>query len=376
MKRKNRVRLYLFFCMIMVPVLSFPFLKGKIDSSNYENRQLAEFPEISLLSLPSFPAKFEVYFNDYLPFKNQLVMLESTKNEFLGVGTSELEYHQPVSVIRGKENWLFYGTSTINETSVNDYLCNNLYEESELTEITDGYLKFQQKLKEYGTEFVVLYVANKEQVYPEYMPSAIVPEGKYSRLDQLVDYIRQNTDIPLIYTKEALKKEKKKHRLFYKYDTHWNHLGGFVGRQLVNEYFHGEYVSLDDISYSVVSKNQSGDLADLLSMRSVYNDDTVFQIHFNETGNKHTLCEDGGDYFVFSSNAADKRSVLVFMDSFGDGLMGIADDFGKVTFTKKESDFIRFFEKETPDIVLLEIVERKKAVQENWCKQMCQLVGG
>ncbi len=308
------------------------------------------------------------------PIKNQLVMLNNKKDTSLGAGTTLIEYRQQsVSVIRGKDDWLFYGTSVEEEQSVNDYLCNNLYEEDRLKEIAEGYAMLQEKLKESGSELVVLYAANKEQIYSEYMPASL-KKGTYSRTEQLVDYIHQNTSVPLLYVKDALLKEKKNHRLFFKYDTHWNNLGGFVGGQLLNEYFHGEYVSLDDVSYSVVSRDKSGDMADLLSMRSSYSDDVVYQIERYKEGVEHTLVEDGGDYYKFTSNAKDQRSVLVGMDSFGYALMSIVYDFGKVTFAQEEKDFVKFYRKEHPDIVVLEIVERKKGTQENWCRELCELL--
>lgn len=374
MKIKKSIRFVLFFACLVAPVLTFPFMKRYVDTKNYENRTLAERPRLfsSFSELESFSERYDRYFNDHLPYKNQLVSLHSLQNECLGAGTTVVEYQQQdTSVIRGKEKWLFYGTSFAEEQSVNDYLGGNLYEDSRLAEIAEGYVLLHDKLKALGKELVVFYAANKEQVYPEYMPDSL-RRASYSRTDQLADYIRQNTDVPLIYAKEALQKEKQNHRLFYKYDTHWNDLGGFVGRQLIHQYFHGEYISLDDVEYSVADRNVSGDLADLLAMRSRYKDDVSYRIDDKRLESKHKFLEDGEDYYRFSSDAKDQRSVLMLMDSFGTAMIGILHDFGKVTFIKNEEDFLRFFESEDPDIVLLEIVERRKEMQENLCGRLYQ----
>lgn len=369
---KNRVIYVTFLLLLILPVVTFPFMKGHIDSANHEKRKFAERPNLTWSTLTSFPEQFDTYFNDHLPYKNQLVMLNNIKNECLGSGTTAIEYLS-VSVIRGKEKWLFYNGVSETEESMKDYLCNNLYTEKQLKKISKRYVKLQKKLEEMGIELVVLYAANKEQIYPEYMPSTIVPLSTYSRTDQLVDYIHEHTDVPLLYTKEALLREKEKHQVFYKYDTHWNDLGGFVGGQILNEYFHGEYVSLDDISYSVVRENESGDLADLLSMRKIYNDDTVWQIDdYKEEVTEHLSDEESA--YEFTSNAKDKRSVLVVKDSFGYAMMGIAKDFAKVTFLKNTEVFKEYCEEKTPDILLLEIVERKKGTQENVCQGLYDLL--
>ena len=54
--------------------------------------------------------------------------------------------------------------------------------------------------------------------------------------------------------------------------------------------------------------------------------------------------------------------------------MSIVYDFGKVTFAQEEKDFVKFYRKEHPDIVVLEIVERKKGTQKNWCRELCELL--
>ncbi len=371
---KNKYIFYVFVLLLSLPVITFPFIKGHIDSKNHEKRKFAERPSLSLATLPDFPEQFDNYFSDHLPYKNQLVMVNGIKNELLGSGATAIEYLTNTKAIRGKENWLFYNAVSEDEESMRDFLCNNLYEENELSEISKRYVLLEQKLKEMGIELVVLYAANKEQVYPEYMPSTIVPMGSYSRTDQLVDYLHEHTDVPLIYTKEALQKEKENHQVFYKYDTHWNNLGGFVGCQLLNEYFHGEYVSLDEVSYSVVKDDESGDLADLLSMRKILNDDIVWEINSYKTDVKEETVRNDDNAFEFVSNAEDKRKVLVVQDSFGYALMGITKDFAEVTFLKNTEVFKKYCEEWKPDILLVEIVERRKRPQEQICQGLYDLL--
>ncbi len=370
---KNKLLFTLFLLMLTAPVVTFAFVKDYIDSENYENRVFAERPRLSVQTLPSFPQKFDDWFNDHLPYKNQLVMANTIKNDWIGVGTTAMEYMTGSMVIRGKDNWLFYNAEK--QQSFNDYICNNLYEEEELVQIADGYVRLYDKLKEMGIELVVLYAANKEQVYPEYMPSSIVPAGSYSRTDQLVDYIQANTSVPLLYTKDALRKEKEGHQLFYKYDTHWNSLGGFVGGQLLNEHFHGEYVSLKDVSVRPVQTNVSGDLAHMLSMGNVYQDDTEWEISGYKEEVTVNESRDGED-FVFASDAKDSRSLLVYMDSFGYALMGIAKDYANVRFSRNTENFASYCREQHPDAVVIELVERWKDGQEGWCKGLYDLLAG
>ena len=108
-------------------------------------------------------------------------------------------------------------------------------------------------------------------------------------------------------------------------------------------------------------------------MRKIYNDDTVWQIDdYKEEVTEHLSDEESA--YEFTSNAKDKRSVLVVKDSFGYAMMGIAKDFAKVTFLKNTEVFKEYCEEKTPDILLLEIVERKKGTQENVCQGLYDLL--
>jgi len=80
------------------------------------------------------------------------VMVNGIKNELLGSGATAIEYLTNTKAIRGKENWLFYNAVSEDEESMRDFLCNNLYEENELSEISKRYVLLEQKLKEMGIE--------------------------------------------------------------------------------------------------------------------------------------------------------------------------------------------------------------------------------
>ena len=74
------------------------------------------------------------------------------------------------------------------------------------------------------------------------------------------------------------------------------------------------------------------------------------------------------------SNAEDKRKVLVVQDSFGYALMGITKDFAEVTFLKNTEVFKKYCEEWKPDILLVEIVERRKRPQEQICQGLYDLL--
>lgn len=46
---------------------------------------------------------------------------------------------------------------------------------------------------------------------------------------QIVDYLREKTDIPIIYPKERSNLLDSGYELYYKTDSHWNQIGGYIG---------------------------------------------------------------------------------------------------------------------------------------------------
>ena len=126
-----------FALLLLGPGAAYAFARPLLNTENTENRQLAEMPSLSFEgakeftdSLKAFPGQFNSFFNDHVPFRSQLIRLNSLLSvEILGDPASD-------SVVLGKEGWLFY----TDEESIEDYKGTNLYTEEELAQIRDNCL--------------------------------------------------------------------------------------------------------------------------------------------------------------------------------------------------------------------------------------------
>lgn len=108
-------------------------------------------------------------------------------------------------------------------------------------------------------------------------------------------------------------------------------------------------------------------------MGNVYNDDTEWKV----TGYKEDVTVESGrdgDDYVFTSDAKDKRKLLMYRDSFGYALMGIAKDFGEVRISRNTDDFAAYCKEMQPDILVIEMVERWREGQETWCNGLYDLI--
>ena len=126
----------------------------------------------------------------------------------------------------GRFNWLFYA----GEDSLKYYTGENVPTEEELAQ----YAALVNRLKELcdarGITPVIMFMPNKEQVYPEYMPTS-EPVNEYKRIPRIRDYLNTYTSVPCIYPITELQGADLYWRVYYKYDTHWNHMGAFIGLQ-------------------------------------------------------------------------------------------------------------------------------------------------
>ncbi len=137
--------------------------------------------------------------------------------------------------IEGRYQWLFYrpGDTTYGHGDSMDYfMATNLPTEEELKEYATTFKTLNDLLKARDTELVIAIFPNKEQVYPEYYPSVEI-RSEYKRVERLVDYIKQNTDVKIVYPLQELIDAKPYWEVYYKHDTHWNHAGGFIGLQAI-----------------------------------------------------------------------------------------------------------------------------------------------
>ena len=136
-----------------------------------------------------------------------------------------LPYYRSDTVYEGRHKWLFYRGNN----SEAYYMGTNLMSDEQLAEYTTVFQQLNDICKEKGIQLQISIWPNKEQVYYEY--TALSPETKEKRVDRLVKYIAEHSDVNVIYPLTELINMKPYYEMYLKYDTHWNCAGGFVGYQ-------------------------------------------------------------------------------------------------------------------------------------------------
>lgn len=332
-------------------------LLGKfVDSKNYENRTLAERPVLTIDSYVDFPTKYEEYYNDNIPFRNTLITLNSKIDYLI--------FKRPTNnrVVIGTQNWLFYN-DIADGNPIGDYQGYNLYSDDDLKAITDNCLKMQRYFDNRGIEFVIFIAPNKERIYSEYMPQRYGTPTDTYRCLQLIEYLREHTNLRIVYPYNELinAKEKISQNIYYKTDTHWNWIGGYIGASALLSELGIQMPDINNNELKIVpNNNTAGDLAGMLNLVDFFKQyDFEYSVEGYDANNIQTINNDFDTTFIYHSDASDTRKIYVYRDSFSTNIAPyigsqFADSYFRHRFTYSYDDLI----KQNPDIFVYETVER------------------
>jgi hypothetical protein len=223
-KDKHKIFVIIVFVsIIFLPQIIFFVFKDKIDTTNTENRNLAIKPELSIATIMDFPKQYEAYYNDYVPFKNDLRRLWRDFNyNFLNATID-------TRVIIGKERYFFYNSQERKDYNpISDAQGILRYSEKDRNTTINNLVKIAQEYKTKGIETHFLVIPNKETIYLDYLPEELNIKTTVTKMEDLMNYINeQDIKLNLYYPKEELQKARERDEIWYKYDTHYNKLGAF-----------------------------------------------------------------------------------------------------------------------------------------------------
>ena len=356
MKKSVKFLYIMTFIIVMcIPHLLFLVCKNFVDTNNYENREFYAAPVIGQTPYTEFSSTFESYYNDRIPFRNQLISLINNVGYFVFKDTTGDQ------VMIGKEGWLFIEDPLQGNAKAN-YLGEGMLSEDELKGIANNLLGNEKVLNDNGIEFVIFVSPNKSRVYSEYMPSYMGEPAEDYQLKQILDYLSANTDLRIVYDYEELmagKEELGGIHLYNQVDTHWNNVGAYIGcASLMKELG----VNVPDISELNIEPipNDVSDLGGMLHMKNYFMDKEVnYKVTGYETNSVKELEFDEKDVLSYSSDAPDDRKIYIYRDSFGTAMgpyMGA--NFKNVYFKHQSYYSWDNLMSEKPDVFVLETVER------------------
>ncbi len=266
-------------------------------------------------------------------------------------------YFPPVEyeggILRGRYGWLFY----TGNNSIEYYRGSNLLEAAELEEYAEKVRKLQDICDEKNIQLALMFMPNKEQVYPEYMPSYDIA-NEYKRTQRLVDYINAHTDTVAVYPLKELRAADVYHQVYYKYDTHWNHMGALVGLQCLNKALNRRYENPAVLEGYEEPAEMAGDF----KLAGLDPDDFEEDTEYIAAYRLHIALSDFGDIadvnYITSTYETNEKAVLIG-DSFRINMMPfMAKDYNYTVFAHRDNVYDIADDVRSCNVLVISAVER------------------
>lgn len=279
----------------------------------------------------------------------------------------EYAYGPSINWYQGKENWLFLGNSY--DRSVEKL---KLVNTPDLQDIENISLKMQEIVNvanKFNVQVVFMMGPNKESIYPEFLPTTLIPsDKKYS--SYFLNAFRKIPQLNIYDPTFDLKHAKESEGLLYwKTDTHWNQKGAYIAfNGLVKDLsipspkvefkqgpiYEGDLIGISKLEKFPVGKFDNWVLSwdkEAISIEKILPDE-----HESSFGHPK---------IVTTSNALTNKYIWVVGDSFSHSLIPYLNaTFKHVKYVGHWVDKLDNLPKELakadkkPDIILIERVER------------------
>lgn len=362
-KHVSNAYLLAFLFLFIMPTVLFKVFGSFFDTTNYENRSIAEKPVFSLSCAREFPGLFESYYNDTMPFRTQLIEANSLIDFFVF-------QKSPVDmVVAGKDGWLFYNNLDDGDP-MGDFTGKNCYSDEQLKQIAGNLTAARDRLREMGKRFVIFIAPNKACIYGrDYLPPSFQSENDHSKGDLLVDYLQQHTDLTVVYPKEALMAAKDTNLLYFRHDTHWNATGAYIGSCELMKTLGYSMPPLDELT-AAASGTHAGDLANMMGLSKYLTQDDLYILsgYADEANLQHSFPVEGdANLEQFTSSNLAAPSVFVVRDSFALSMYPYLNPHFSSSFYVHHSAYSPELLLSFPsDVVVLEVVERYTHVLEKF----------
>ena len=341
-----------FLVLILLPLfqdITNVFTLQKLEG---ENRAIAEKPKIDYRNLDTYPTQFSSFYNDNFPFRAL----------FFKFDYRILFKKSPIEqVIIGRNKWLFSGTK---EAQVYQKL--NSFSEKEMSKIIQELIERKKKYDEMGIKFYIAVAPTTFEIYPEHLPRYFVRAVK-TTTDRFCELL-ENTDIPFIYLKDELLKNKAVGQLYRSNDNHWNELGAYFAYRSIVDIMQKDFPQIPVYPLSdfelIPEPTHSGNLINMLSdnFQTLFDDDIKYEVLLKDSSKRWVEvekagypCTEGFPYpWEFERDGEiplkDLPNIVIFRDSYFNAVI----PFFFNSFSRSVAIFDAWQYKENMDIVLQE----------------------
>ena len=329
-----------------------------------EKRDAETLPQFSSDSLKTYSEKLSFYLNDQVMGRNKIIPF----NNYIYYSIFGQLLDNP-NVYFGDDGWMFYIGANGRETYENRTPISN----EQLYKIKCMFEDRHDWLKERGIKLYIIFPRISQFIYEEKIGSRMFRYNKTSKLEQLVTYLKQNSDLEIIDVAKPLldAKDPTKPELYYKKATHWNYYGAYFAYAAIINRIRQDFpevgppIALQEISWNQYEEPKQD--MDLIQMSALigyvtgheikprhsllYAGDTVEQ-------NSYTYKPDFPTLYVVNKSK-ERPNMVMFRDSYAIYLYPyLGHHFCRSAYFWTPTFNKTLVSEEKPDILIWEINER------------------
>ncbi|MET0051337.1 MAG: hypothetical protein ABW095_09705, partial [Candidatus Thiodiazotropha sp.] len=337
----NSILVSLMFLVTIFASLIVGLIEDDSSVSTLEKRTLAGFPPFELRggSIKRFPGLFDDYYADH--FGGREWLSATYRKIKLALGDSPSP-----DVTFGKDGWLFLGSIKHGYNNYNNPMGDarnlDLYSDEDLQWVASYMSSMKKWLNDQGIEYLFILLPNKHTIYSEFLPDYIQKVNPRSSSDQLVDYIRDHTDVTLVDLRQRLLESKQGQRLYSKSDTHWNHYAAQIAQYDIFKSIAGYFPKAVKPQHYQLRSGVSQQAGDLAGMIGVHDYEELAPNPIFKQGCipvKHPRDAEETDIFHVTCDSAQLKT-LIFRDSFFNFLKPyFSRQFKQITYVWGQMDF-------------------------------------
>ncbi len=358
--RRDAFASLLFFVTVAAMGLAafWPRAQAKLAA---ENRALEPWPATWTRA---FATRFERAFGDRFGGREPLLRLHNrTLVRAFGVSPAP-------NVLIAREGWLFFLGE--DARALDRYHRGALpVSDADLVGVVAELKRRQRFLAARGIPYVVTIAPDKFTIYPELLPEWAAATHGATPLDRLVEIIRTDATLRFVDLRGPLRAAKRSERVYYATDSHWNSLGAAVAYRAIMkavsdalparhivaapvvppEYVPGVDIYRGDVARMTGDPNSFGepDYAPLWKILAAQDSRCAKRV-------------DAGDDAGFEWYACARPGLpraVVYRDSMAIPLIPLlSENFSRVAYVSSRRLDPAFVEREAPDVVIEEMVER------------------
>ena len=264
-------------------------------------------------------------------------------------------------VIIGRNDWLFF----IGNDSLSYYKGTNVMDEAAEAEKLASLQEIKNICDELGKTVVFAIWPNKEQVYPEYMPTYKI-ENVVKREQAFKIYVDSHSDVNFIYPIDELTRGKLFRDTYYPYDTHWNYWGAYLATMALYKSMGFPYSGEEDWEVTKIENVARGLVATGLLDPAGFTDDCDYFVNYRpgvgltySDGVKGLMSGYTPVYRAQSASPIFDEEIAIIGDSFRISMLDYMEkDFRFITAVQRDNINEAADDIRDSDIIVVSAVER------------------